>query len=109
MPLGPPRPLQPVNHFIMFELAESLNFANAKASLDAGLQAISSGQTDIDLARLTSVDSSAVSVLLAWRRAAQAKSIALRFHHVPHNLQSLIDLYGVDALLTDRHQGLDKA
>ena len=83
----------------MFQPAESLNFANAKASLEAGLLAIASGQADIDLGRLNTVDSSAVSVLLAWRRAAQAQGAGLHFHHVPHNLQSLIDLYGVDMLL----------
>jgi phospholipid transport system transporter-binding protein len=85
----------------MFQTLDSLNVANAKASLDAGLQAISSGQTDIDLAGLTSLDSSAVAVLLAWRRAAQAKGMALHFYHIPHNLQSLIDLYGVDELLAN--------
>ncbi|MDQ9171018.1 STAS domain-containing protein [Oxalobacteraceae bacterium R-40] len=83
----------------MFEPSDTLNFANAKATLEAGLLAISSGQTEIDLARLASVDSSAVAVLLAWQRAAQAKGSVLHFHHVPHNLQSLIDLYSVDTLL----------
>lgn len=84
----------------MFQPAEFLNVSNAKASLEAGLQAIASGQTEIDLAGLKSVDSSAVAVIIAWRRAAHAKGAALQFHHVPHNLQSLIDLYGVDALVT---------
>ncbi len=84
----------------MFQPSESLTIGNAKASLEAGLQAIVSGQTEVDLARLNVVDSSAVGVLLAWRRAAQAKGAALQFHHVPSNLQSLIDLYGVDVLLT---------
>jgi phospholipid transport system transporter-binding protein len=83
----------------MFQPAESLNLGNAKASLEAGLQAIASGQTEVDLSRLSLVDSSAVAVLLAWRRAAQAKGAMLHFRHVPSNLQSLIDLYGVDSLL----------
>lgn len=85
----------------MFQTPDFLNVSNAKASLDAGLQAIASGQTDIDLTGVTSLDSSAVAVLLAWQRAALAKGTALRFHHVPRNLQSLIDLYGVDALLAN--------
>jgi phospholipid transport system transporter-binding protein len=84
----------------MFQPAESLNVFNAKASLETGLQAIASGQTEIDLARLGSVDSSAVSVMLAWQRAAQARGAMLHFRHVPPNLQSLIDLYGVEALVT---------
>lgn len=83
----------------MFKTPESFNVANARQTLEAGLKAIASGQADIDLAFLNTVDSSAVAVLLAWRRAAQEKGAALRFHHVPHNLQSLIGLYGVDTLL----------
>lgn len=83
----------------MFQPKDSLNVANAKASLEAGLQAISSGQEDIDLAGLTSVDSSAVAVLLAWRRAAQEKGATLRFQSIPQNLHSLIHLYGVDELI----------
>lgn len=100
----PPRLSKPalfVKLSAMFQTPQFLNVSNAKASLEAGLQAIESGQADIDLARLTSLDSSAVAVLLAWQRAARAKGTALRFHHVPHNLQSLIDLYGVDALLVN--------
>jgi phospholipid transport system transporter-binding protein len=99
MPPDPPKLLLPVKNRVMFQPAESLTVANAKASLEAGLQAIASGQENIDLAGLKSVDSSAVSVMLAWRRAAQAKALPLHFHHVPHNLQSLIRLYGVDELL----------
>ena len=67
--------------------------------LAAGLTAIEGGQHVIDFSGLTAVDSAAVAVLLAWQRAARAKSIALSFINLPDMLQSLADLYGVAGLL----------
>ena len=51
------------------------------------------GVTLVDLAGVTEVDSSAVSLLLEWRR--QVKGAALRFANLPPALKSLADLYGV--------------
>jgi phospholipid transport system transporter-binding protein len=53
----------------------------------------------VDLASVTEVDSSAVSLLLEWRRAAQAASRRVEFVNIPANLKSLADLYGVAELL----------
>ncbi|MDY7577741.1 STAS domain-containing protein [Herbaspirillum sp. RTI4] len=83
----------------MFLPASNLNFANANEVLEAGLRAIEAGQTTIDLGSLLSVDSSAVAILLAWRRAAEKKGAALELTQMPSNLQSLTELYGVSALL----------
>lgn len=83
----------------MFRPNSSLTFKEAKAVLAAGLQAIDSGQTMIDLAELKTVDSSAVAALLAWQRAALAKGRSLTFTNLPDNLKSLAQLYGVDPLL----------
>jgi phospholipid transport system transporter-binding protein len=83
----------------MFRPTLTLTVNNAKTALDAGLRAIESGQTEIDLAQLTAVDSAAVATLLAWRRAAQAQGHTLRFRNLPANLQSLAQLYGVADLL----------
>ena len=67
--------------------------------LAAGLAAIAGGQHVIDFSGLTAVDSAAVAVLLAWQRAARARSIVLSFINLPDMLQSLADLYGVAGLL----------
>lgn len=83
----------------MFQPGASFTFANAKTLLQAGLQAIAGGQAVIDFAGLTTVDSSAVATLLAWRRAAQARSVPLAFSNAPDNLRSLIALYDVSALI----------
>ena len=64
-----------------------------------GLQ--TSGETPlvVDLAQVETVDSAAVSLLLAWLREAQRGSVKLCFAHVPENLLSLARLYGVVDML----------
>jgi len=54
----------------------------------------------VDMAGLQRVDSSAVSLMLAWLREAQRKQVVLRFDNVPDNLLSLAKLYGVAELLS---------
>ncbi len=83
----------------MFRPTLTLTVNNAKATLDAGLAAIEGGQTEIDLAQLTAVDSAAVATLIAWKRAAVARGAALEFKNFAPNLQSLAELYGVADLL----------
>jgi phospholipid transport system transporter-binding protein len=53
----------------------------------------------VDLARVTEVDSSAVSLLLEWRREAARHDRQIRFANLPQNLQSLVRLYGVSELM----------
>lgn len=83
----------------MFQPGASLTFDNAKTALDAGLQAIAAGQTEIDFSALVTVDSAAVATMLAWQRVAAAKAISLSFLNIPGNLLSLISLYDVAALI----------
>ncbi len=83
----------------MFRPTLTLTVNNAKTALEAGLHAITSGQTEIDLAQLTVVDSAAVATLLAWQRAALKQGALLKLINLPANLQSLIALYGVTDLL----------
>jgi phospholipid transport system transporter-binding protein len=79
----------------MFRPTLTLTVNNAKTAFEAGLRAIAGGQTEIDLAQLTVVDSAAVATLVAWRRAAQERGAALHFLNLPPNLRSLAELYGV--------------
>ena len=53
----------------------------------------------IDFSAITEVDSSAVALLLEWRREAGRRGKALHFENLPPNLLSLADLYGVTDLL----------
>jgi phospholipid transport system transporter-binding protein len=78
---------------------EAITFQNARAVLEQGMAALAKGEREIDLASIGAADSSAVAVLLAWRRAAQAQGVTLQYRNLPASLRSLADVYGVDGLL----------
>ena len=77
----------------------SITMADAADVLREGMEAIVQGMTTIDLSDLTHFDSSAVSALLAWQRAATDKSVSLELVGLPAGLLSLAKLYSVDTLL----------
>ncbi|KWR91637.1 STAS domain-containing protein [Cupriavidus sp. IDO] len=83
----------------MLSLGPSLTNRNAAAVLRDGLARVAQGETQVDCGALTQVDSSAVAVLLAWQRAASARSQSLALNGVPAQLAELASLYGVDSLL----------
>ena len=88
----------------MFSPALTLTVTNASTMLEDGLRAIEAGQTVIDFAKVSAVDSAAVATMLAWRRGAQQRGRTLSFINVPDNLQSLVILYGVADLLQTASQ-----
>ena len=53
----------------------------------------------IDFGAITGVDSSAVALLLEWRRQALARGKSLSYVNLPPNLLALAQLYGVDELI----------
>jgi phospholipid transport system transporter-binding protein len=57
------------------------------------------GSGVVSLRGVAVVDSSAVAVLLAWRRRAIEEGKSLRFADVPESLAALAQLYGVEQLL----------
>jgi phospholipid transport system transporter-binding protein len=77
----------------------SITNENAASLLERGIAAIRAGDSTIDLAGVTSVDSAAVALLLAWQRAASGQGKRLNFVGVPSGIVGLASLYGVDALL----------
>lgn len=64
-----------------------------------GLHHLSSKDLVVDLSQTLAVDSAAVSMLLAWQRAAQNGQRALQIVNLPENLLSLAKLYGVEEML----------
>jgi phospholipid transport system transporter-binding protein len=76
---------------ITLEQAVAMRLAG-EAALDEGCRAM-------DLGAVEQVDSSALSVLLAWRRHALKREVALELRNLPSSIQSLIDLYGVNELI----------
>ena len=53
----------------------------------------------IDFSGVTGVDSSAVALLLDWRRRAVERRLELEFTHLPETLLALAELYGVADLI----------
>ena len=76
-----------------------ININNVMALLTQGSGLFTAPQVTVDLSAVTEVDSSAVSLLLEWRREAQRGGRAIRYVNLPGNLQSLAKLYGVTDLL----------
>ena len=72
---------------------------NVVSLLEQGREQLSAAPATIDLSGVTEVDSSALSLLLEWRRDAARGGRAIRFEGLPRNLQSLAELYGVTELL----------
>ena len=62
------------------------------------------GQRDlaIDFSQTTDIDSSALALMMQWRREAEAAGKRVAFVNVPDNLRVLAELYGV-AFLLDQH------
>ncbi len=69
------------------------------AVLEEGNRVFSAPAVTVDLSGITEVDSTAVSLLLEWRRAALRGKRVIEYVNYPANLKSLIELYGVDELL----------
>lgn len=81
------------------QLSGPMTLNTVKALFERGLQASPGATVVVDLARVEAVDSSAVSLLLAWMREARRNNLTLTFSNIPGNLTSLARLYGVSELL----------
>jgi phospholipid transport system transporter-binding protein len=53
----------------------------------------------IDLAQVTEVDSSAISMLLEWQRKAREQNRQICFSNIPKNMKNLAQLYGISELI----------
>jgi len=73
--------------------------ANAAALESALLPRLEGDSIEVDLGAVTELDSSALSVMMGWRREGAARHCAVRYTGVPANLRTLADLYGVADLL----------
>jgi len=76
-----------------------ITIENVESLLGEGKELLTAAQLTVDLAAVTEVDSSALSLLLEWRREARRNGRAISFLNLPANLKSLAELYGVTELL----------
>jgi Predicted NTP binding protein (contains STAS domain) len=77
----------------------SITINNVVAMVGQGIALFDRDNMVIDLARVTEVDSSAVSMLLEWQREAGRRNCPMRFANIPLNLRSLVQLYGLSELM----------
>jgi phospholipid transport system transporter-binding protein len=77
----------------------SMVMATAAALKAQGMSALAGNVATVDLAEVRDADSSAVAVLLAWVRAAEARGGTISIVNVPDSIRSLAALYGVAELL----------
>ncbi|MFN7085343.1 MAG: lipid asymmetry maintenance protein MlaB [Burkholderiales bacterium] len=80
-------------------LEGAVNSGNVIALLEESKRLFTAPRITVDLAGLTEVDSTAISLLLEWRRQAQRDNRRISFVNLPDNLRSLAALYGVTELL----------
>jgi phospholipid transport system transporter-binding protein len=87
----------------VLELTGALSFETLPGVLEQSAQFAARAdlpeRLTIDFAGITGVDSSAVALLLEWRRQAQRLGKALVFVNLPANLLALARLYGVEELI----------
>ena len=76
-----------------------ITIANVVDVIEQGINLFDRSDLIIDLAQVTEVDSSAVSMLLEWQRKAQKNNRRLRFSNMPESLKNLAQLYGVAELV----------
>ena len=72
---------------------------NVVSLLAQGAQQFTAPRVTVDLSGVTEVDSSALSLLLEWRREATRNGCEVRYRNLPASMKSLAELYGVTELL----------
>lgn len=79
----------------------AMTMDSANYLLDDGLAQVGAGRCQVDLSCLSQFDSTALALLLAWRRAALARNQRFIVSHMPSELRNLACAYGVDSLLVE--------
>jgi phospholipid transport system transporter-binding protein len=77
----------------------ALTIETVPAMVGAITEHLVQGAKQIDLSKVTEVDSSAIALLLEWQRQAASNRATLIWSGVPAALQNLANLYGIQELL----------
>ncbi|MDR2875039.1 MAG: STAS domain-containing protein [Methylobacillus sp.] len=77
----------------------AMTLENVTALLDESATAFTAREMEFDLAAVSDVDSTAVSLLFEWQRRARDNKTRLTFTHLPPNLVRIATLYGVLELI----------
>ena len=82
-----------------WQLSGDVVVGSAKAILTASQGFAITSNTAVDFAQVADIDTTALSLILEWKRRAQAENKTLSFMNLPANLNSLAQLYGVSELI----------
>jgi phospholipid transport system transporter-binding protein len=80
-------------------VAGPVTLKNVTALLEEGLIHVRAGARTIDLAEVAELDSSLLAAILAWMRESRRSNVRLVVEHLPKGLETLAQLYGIDAIL----------
>ena len=81
-------------------LRSAMTFAQAVQLRELVLKEIDRDGLTVDLGAVEEADSTALSLLLEWQRAAKARGWRIGFANVPANMRSLAEVYGVLELIS---------
>ncbi len=82
-----------------WDVSGDVEIDNANALLLASNALAIADDAVVDFAKVTEIDTGAISLMLEWRRRAIAEKKHLKFVNLPDNLNSLTQLYGVADLI----------
>lgn len=80
-----------------------MTLENVNALLEESNAAFTAENLEMDLAGVSEVDSTAVSLMFEWLRQAHKRNISLTFVNLPSNLVNMAALYGVLDLIPQHH------
>lgn len=80
-------------------IRSAMTFAQAVELRAAVIAALDRDGLTVDLGAVAESDSTALSLLLEWQRAAKARGWKIGYVNLPANLRSLAEVYGVLELL----------
>ena len=89
-------------------VAGPVHFGNVTRVIAEGLPEIEAGASRVDLSKLESADSSAVSMMLEWLRAAKKLNRVLVFEGMNRDLESLVMLYGLGGIFPAGKSGVEE-
>ena len=81
-------------------LRGAMTFAQAVALRELVIKEIDRDGLTVDLGAVDEADSTALSLLLEWQRAAKARGWRIAFANVPANMRSLAEVYGIVDLIS---------
>lgn len=83
-----------------YRLLGALTFATASDALRLTRGWLRPGaQIQVDLSGVSHTDSAGIALLLEWLRQASAMGATINYYHFPVQLETLIEVNGVDTLI----------